>query len=137
MVVAAIIRNTAIPIATAKRDSLNFGGLTASELLGDVVGSIVVIIAAAVVSVVSSILVVVGIGSVDVVDTIAVVVGVVVVRVVDSVEVGVVVVGTGLTVFTPYVTAYIVKWTVWASMMKPAVSGVEGKVIQLFVVLSW
>ena len=107
MPVAAIIRNTAIPIATAKRDNLNFGGLTASELLGDVGGSIVVITAAAVIRVVGNIVVVVGIGSVDIVDTIAVVVVVdaavvvAVVRVVDSVEVGVVVVGTGVTAFTP------------------------------------
>ncbi len=109
MPATAIIRNTAIPIATAKRDNLNFDGLTASELLGDVGGSIVVISAAAVISVVGTIVVVVGIGSVNVVDTTAVVVGVVVVdatvvvvvvSVVDSVEVGVVV-GTRVTAFIP------------------------------------
>ena len=69
MPAAAIIRNTAIPIALAKRDSLNFGGLTASELLGDGGGSIVVITASAVIRVVGTIVVVVGIGTVDVVDT--------------------------------------------------------------------
>ena len=93
IVAVTIVINVAIPIAMAKRDSLNVGILSAGVLGGVVGGSIVVGSPAEIVDVVLTVVVFIGVevGVIVVVD----------VDVCDGVGGVVVVVGTGVTALTP------------------------------------